>query len=229
MCSRHYVKDPRNIKAIFQDLHQKRSTLAQEPNLSSPSPSYGHHAIIHNMKSVTLKNHFLVATPALKNSIFSKSVIYLYEHSDEGSMGLVINKHLNITLENVLNHLEIDIASEKVRRIPVLMGGPIGQEHGFVIYEQRDPSESEKIVISASKETLRQIATSKGPKRYLVMLGYTGWDAGQLEEELARNDWVIAPFDLGLLFDVPIDERWHKAAELIGFDITKMSDFTGNA
>lgn len=144
-------------------------------------------------------------------------------------MGLVINRPLNINLENVLSHLEIDVSAEKVKTIPVLMGGPIGQEHGFVIYEQRDPKESEKIVISASKETLRQIAKAQGPKRYLVMLGYTGWDAGQLEQELARNDWVIAPFDLDLLFEVPIDERWQKAAQLIGFDITKMSDFSGNA
>lgn len=181
------------------------------------------------MKNVSLKNHFLVATPALKNSIFSKSVIFLYEHTDEGSMGLVINKPLNINLESVLNHLEIKTEVEKIKTIPVLMGGPIGQEHGFVIYEQREPKEDELIIISASKETLRQIAKAQGPKRYLVMLGYSGWDAGQLEQELARNDWVIAPFDLDLLFEVPIDERWQKAAELIGFDITRMSDFYGNA
>jgi putative transcriptional regulator len=185
--------------------------------------------IITRMKNITLKNHFLVATPALKNSVFSKAVIYLYEHSEEGSMGLVINKPLSIDLENVLKHLDIGITAQHVGRIPVLMGGPIGQEHGFVIYEQKDPAESEKIIISASKETLRKIAKGKGPERFLVMLGYSGWDAGQLEEELIRNDWVIAPFDLDLLFQVPIDERWKKAAQLIGFDITKMSDFSGNA
>ena len=143
-------------------------------------------------------------------------------------MGLVINKPLHIKLENVLNHLSIDIRNETIKQVPVLMGGPVGQEHGFVIHEQKHPHENE-VIISPSKETLRQIAQGKGPKRFAVMLGYAGWDAGQLEEELAQNDWVIAPFDANLLFEVPIDERWQKAAALIGFDITKMSDFSGHA
>ncbi len=183
------------------------------------------------MTDETYKDHFLIAMPILKDSTFSKSVIYLYEHTEDGAMGLVINKPLQITLGNVLRHLEIQVNCEAIENEPVMMGGPVGQEHGFVIHEtlEDEADEDGQIVISASKEILRSIAKGKGPDHYLVTLGYSGWEAGQLEQEITRNDWLLAPYDPDIIFKTPIDKRWEAAAQLIGVDIKHLSDQIGHA
>lgn len=162
--------------------------------------------------------------PSLSDQNFSKSVIYLYEHTSEGAMGLVINKPLHINLGSVLRHLKIKITEDIIETHPVLMGGPVGQEHGFVLHESNND-----IVISASKEMLRSIAIGKGPVNFLIALGYTGWGAGQLEQELNHNDWLIAPFDATILFNTPLEDRWRNAARLIGIDINNLSDQIGHA
>ena len=185
------------------------------------------------METDTLKNFFLIAMPALTDPNFEHSVIFVYEHNDDGAMGLVINKPLQITLESVLNHLEIETEDETVQFVPVLMGGPVGQEHGFVIHDEDGaddvPEDAESIVISASQDTLRQIASGHGPDNFIVTLGYAGWDAGQLEVEIARNDWLIAPFSSEIMFDTPIERRWVEAAKLIGVDINQLTNQVGHA
>ncbi|MBS0352143.1 MAG: YqgE/AlgH family protein [Proteobacteria bacterium] len=172
----------------------------------------------------SLANHFLVALPSLEDPNFSKAVVYIYEHNEEGALGLIINKPLSMQLNDVLKHLNINTQSEQVGSQIVMMGGPVGQEHGFVLYE-----ESAEIYLSSSKETLVAIAEEKGPNQYLVTLGYSGWQAGQIEEELQRNDWLIVPSDNKILFNTPIDQRWETTAKIIGVDIVRMSNQTGHA
>lgn len=176
------------------------------------------------MKYSSLANHFLVALPSMDDANFSKSVVYIYEHNEEGAMGLVINKPLTMQLKDVLQHLDISTELKKVGSQPVMMGGPIGQEHGFVLYEEEG-----EIYLSSSKETLISIAHAEGPKRYIVSLGYAGWQAGQLELELQRNDWLIVPCESQILFDTPVEQRWQATAALLGVDILKMSDHVGHA
>ena len=178
-----------------------------------------------------LTNHFLVAMPSLADSNFSKAVIYLYEHNDEGALGMVINRTLDINLGNVLQHLDINTSKPEVTDYPVLMGGPVGQEHGFIIFE-RDPGTSGskiEVFVSASKDMLKKIAEGKGPSNFMVALGYSGWGASQLEKEIARNDWLVVPFNRRILFDTPIEKRWQKAAALMGIDINQLSDQVGHA
>lgn len=173
----------------------------------------------------SLANHFLVALPSLEDPNFSKSVVYIYEHNEEGAMGLIINKPLTMQLLDVLQHLNIETPSAAVGEQAVMMGGPIGQEHGFVLYE-----EESEIFLSSSKETLIAIAKSEGPERYIVTLGYAGWQAGQIEEELQRNDWLIVPCETNnILFDTPIDDRWRATAQIIGVDIERISNQIGHA
>ncbi len=172
----------------------------------------------------SLAHHFLVAFPTLDDPNFSKSVVYIYEHNEEGAMGLIINKPLNMQLSDVLQHLNITTGSSVVSTQPVMMGGPIGQEHGFVLYD-----EDHEVFLSSSKETLIAIADSKGPDRYIVTLGYAGWQAGQLEQELQENDWLITHYDASILFETPSEKRWHAAAKLIGIDIEQISHQTGHA
>lgn len=173
-------------------------------------------------------HQFLIAMPSLMDANFTKSVIYLYEHSHEGAMGLVINKPMDVTLGNVLQHLDIQVKSPSVENLPVLMGGPIGQEHGFVIHDIHGKQEDDQIIISSSKEILKSIANGQGPENFLVTLGYAGWQPGQLENEIRRNDWLVAPFAEEILFTTPLDRRWNKATELLGIDITQLSDQVGH-
>jgi putative transcriptional regulator len=176
-----------------------------------------------------LSHHFLVAMPTLNDINFSKSVIYIYEHNSEGAMGLIINKPLQITLGNVLQHLDIETSNKKIAATPVLMGGPVGQEHGFVIHDDPDQETGHSVSISASKDILKAIANGAGPNHFLITLGYAGWEPGQLEHEIHRNDWLVAPFDSSILFSTPCNQRWHRAASLLGIDIIHLSSETGHA
>lgn len=169
--------------------------------------------------------------PSLRDSNFSKSVVYLYEHTDKGAMGLMINKPLEITLGNVLRHLKIKIRDESIGTYPVFLGGPVNQEQGFVLYQNSSTSKktNTKIIISASKEFLETIAIGKGPKDFMIALGYAGWSAGQLEKELNANDWLIVPANSSVLFTTPVEKRWEAAAKLMGVDINQLSDQVGHA
>ncbi len=177
-----------------------------------------------SVSKTSLAHHFLVALPSLDDPSFSKSVIYLYEHNEEGAMGLIINKPLNMQLREVLQHLNIPTALETVAAHPVMMGGPVSQEHGFVLYE-----EASELFLSSSKDTLIDIANNRGPAQFLITLGYAGWQTGQLEVELQRNDWLIIRYEREILFTVPSEKRWQAAAKLIGVDIERISGHSGNA
>lgn len=181
-------------------------------------------------KATVFANHFLVAMPSLTDSNFSKSVVYLYEHNEKGALGIIINKPLQINLGNVLEHLKITPANEKIYDFPVLMGGPVGQEHGFIIYDKdADEGNEANISVSASKAMLKKIAKGEGPSDFLITLGYSGWQGGQLEKEISRNDWLITPFHRNILFNTPIHQRWQATAALIGIDINHLTDQVGHA
>ncbi len=168
--------------------------------------------------------------PALVDFNFTKSVIYLYEHTKEGALGMIINKPSQINLGNVLEHLHIKATQSKIAETSIFMGGPVGQEHGFILFERRTETarNGSEIVVSASKEMLKDIAQGQGPDHFIVTLGYSGWDAGQLEKEVTRNDWLVVPFNHGILFDTPIPDRWKAAAALIGVDISRLSAQVGH-
>jgi len=181
-------------------------------------------------KSITLQHHFLVAMPTLEDHNFSKSVVYLCEHSEEGAMGLIVNKPLQVSLGNVLQHLNLEPKNDTIATQPVMMGGPVGQENGFVLHTPSSSDNKEDdIVVTSSKETLRSIANDNGPSQYVVTLGYAGWHENQLEEELTNNDWLIAPFHPDIIFNTPVEQRWFRAANLLGIDINQLSHQTGHA
>lgn len=181
-------------------------------------------------------NHYLVAMPSLDDVNFSRAVIFLEEHSSEGAIGLIVNKPLHLNLGNVMDHLEIKITRPHIADQSVLMGGPVGQDQGFVLHRPwskaatptRNNPNSE-ICISSSKEILRQIATGQGPEGFVITLGYSGWEPGQLELEIFRNDWLVVPGKADILFDTPIEQRWRRSAQLLGIDITQLSDQSGHA
>jgi len=181
-----------------------------------------------------LSNQFLIAMPGLADPNFHHTVTYLCQHSDEGAMGIVINRPLDITLSEVFEHMEIKADAPEVLDTPVHFGGPVQRERGFVIHRPLGAWEStlavsENVGITTSRDILEAIAHGSGPERSLIALGYAGWGAGQLEQELADNAWLSGPCDPAIIFDTPAERRWQAAATLLGVDLSLLSGDVGHA
>jgi len=182
----------------------------------------------------SLQHHFLIAMPALADSFFHRSVVYVCEHDEQGAMGLIINRPTHVMLTELLSHLEIDNTEIEPRTTPVLFGGPVQKGQGMVIHNSDTPWKtslqlSPKLFLTTSTDILETIGSERGPKNAIVTLGYSGWDAGQLEQEIAENSWLTVAADDDILFHTAAEDRWHAAAKLLGVDINLMSNTVGHA
>jgi len=177
----------------------------------------------------------LIAMPHLADPHFFHSVTYVCEHNEEGTLGFIINQSVGISVADILEQMLIDNEDDDLKFRPVLAGGPIQMEQGFVLHQDAKHWESSldlksDIIVTASKDILESIAHRKGPKENLIVLGYSGWDAGQLDEEIAQNFWLTCPADPKIIFDTPVEERWEAAAALVGItDLKNLSDQPGHA
>lgn len=181
-----------------------------------------------------LTNHFLIAMPQLADPNFFHTVTYICEHNSDGALGIVINRPLEMRLGEIFTHMNIDGATAQAADLPVYLGGPVQQERGFVLHQPPGDWESslritDTIAVTTSRDVLAAIADGTGPKRALVALGYAGWGAGQLEQEMADNAWLSGPADARILFDLPDQQRWHAAAALLGVDLNLLSGDAGHA
>lgn len=183
----------------------------------------------------SLQNHFLIATPDLHDSYFERTVTYICEHNEEGAMGLIINQPAAVNLTTLLEQIEIIIPSETpIKNAPVYTGGPVGTDRGFVLHTPQPGWRSslklsDEVMITTSKDILHALGSPNAPEQFLLTLGYAGWDAGQLEEELADNSWLTIPADAHILFDTPSKDRWQKAGEKLGIDIYQLAPGAGHA
>ena len=185
-------------------------------------------------KHFSLTNQFLIAMPALADPNFHGTVTYICEHNDQGAMGLVINRPLSLTLGQVLVEIDITTGEQNIGQQAVYMGGPVQTERGFVLHHPLGEWDSmlrinDEIGVTTSKDILENIAKGTGPQRMLVALGYAGWGAGQLEQELADNVWLCGPADNRIIFDLPWQQRWEAAAALMGVDLNQISNQIGHA
>jgi putative transcriptional regulator len=186
------------------------------------------------MNDVCLTDHFLIAMPQLDDPNFFHSVTYICQHNAEGTMGVIINQPLNMSLADILEQLEINSDDKTLAQQPVYFGGPVQQDRGFILHS---PSKnwqgslfiSDDIALTTSRDILTDIANQDGPTKRLVALGYAGWGAGQLEYELAKNAWLSVPASAEIIFDTPIEKRWHAAASLLGVNLQLLSDEIGHA
>ncbi len=181
-----------------------------------------------------LNNQFLVAMPGMLDPNFAKGVTFLCEHNDQGAMGIIVNHPGQLVLGDVLNQLDIDEVPSAVMQQPVYRGGPVGTERGFVLHSPPGEWESsfqinENLCLTTSQDILIAIAHSQGPEHYLVALGYAGWSPGQLESEIKQNAWLSAPASSDIVFKTPVEERWSRAAELLGVDLSTIATNFGNA
>ena len=181
-----------------------------------------------------LTNHFLIAMPSLVDPNFHRTVTYMCAHSDEGAMGLVINRPTDLTLGDVLGHMSIESNDSKVANVPILQGGPVCPERGFVLHQPAGDWEAtlrvgDDIAVATSRDILSAVAQGRGPSQALVALGYAGWGAGQLEREVLDNAWLSGPADSSILFEAPYEDRWAGAARLLGVDPERLSTQAGHA
>ncbi|MEQ8497445.1 MAG: YqgE/AlgH family protein [Gammaproteobacteria bacterium] len=186
------------------------------------------------MNHFDLTNHFLIAMPTLADPNFSRTVTYICAHNEEGAMGIVVNRPLDIELGEVLEQMELSTADPAVRTRPVYQGGPVHTDRGFVLHRPaRDWNSTITVTadlgVSTSRDILEAISTGTGPSDSLVALGYAGWGAGQLEQEMADNAWLSGPANLAIMFETPAELRWERAAALIGVDLAAMSHDVGHA
>jgi len=182
----------------------------------------------------TLAGHLLVAMPGMADPNFHHSVTYVCEHGEQGALGLVINQPMNMAMGEVLDQLSLSTDAETLRGQPVLRGGPVQAERGFVLHDTGRDWEAtteveHSIFITTSQDILSDLAAGRGPERALMALGYAGWGPGQLEAEILQNAWLTVPASPDLVFDTPYHQRWEAAAESIGVDVASLSLHAGNA
>lgn len=181
-----------------------------------------------------LSNQFLVAMPGMTDPNFSQTVTLVCEHSDQGALGIIINRPLSMTLGEVFTQLGLESSRSRVAANPVLQGGPVQTDRGFVLHSPGPRWDStlpvsERLHLTTSRDVLDALARGEGPAEAVVALGYAGWDAGQLEAEMAQNAWLTVPADERLLFDTPAAERWQAAGRLLGVNLLHLSSDAGHA
>ena len=209
--------------------------------------------------SINLTHHFLIAMPGLEDATFAKSVVYLCEHSERGALGLVINKPSDLSMTGLFEKVDLPLYRQDLINAPVLQGGPVHTERGFVLHEAMiahpsdtlteadalsavsDPAPAQESVyastmvipggleMTTSKDVLEALSTGAGPRRVLVSLGYAAWGEGQLESELAENNWLTVGADAHVIFDTPIEQRYERAMKLLGLEPWMLSNEVGHS
>ncbi len=181
-----------------------------------------------------LAGHFLIAMPGLINDYFNQAVTYICEHDENGCFGIVINHETDIPLQQVIDEMAINRQSCELQSSHVYLGGPVETGRGFVLHQPTGNWNSslkvnDSIALTTSKDILEAMANGEGPDNAIVALGYAGWTAGQLEQEMAQNTWLSCPADEQIIFNTPAQQRWQEAAKLIGVDLQLLSPDVGHA
>lgn len=182
----------------------------------------------------SLAEHFLIAMPAMGDPHFARSLTLVCQHDEQGAMGLVVNRLADYCLGDVFSQMGIHTDSDEMARSPVLAGGPVNPERGFVLHDDPRPWDSTLVVreglyVTSSRDILEAMARGDGPVRSLMALGYAGWEPGQLEAELLQNAWLTVPLSEHLLYAEPLESRWRSAVGQLGVDVDRLADYAGHA
>jgi len=176
----------------------------------------------------------LIAMPGMEDPNFDHGVTLMCQHNEDGALGITINRNSDLTLMDVLAQLDIQCNDESIANQPVLQGGPVQQERGFVLHSDDGQWEATTqvapgIMVTTSRDVLEAIAQHRGPSKYVVALGYAGWSAGQLEDELKENAWLNTAADSAIIFDLPLDDRWARAVASLGIEASTLQPTGGHA
>ena len=190
------------------------------------------------MSSINLTHHFLIAMPNMADPYFSKTLTYICEHNDQGALGLVVNRPIDMTLQALFERLSLTLRDGEMIDAPIYFGGPVQTDRGFVLHLPAGEWQATIKVLGASggaiglttsKDILEAVCRGEGPAKMLVSLGYAGWSAGQIEHELKQNAWLTVEAKDAILFDLPADERLPAAMDLLGLDYARLADQAGHA
>ena len=186
------------------------------------------------MSSINLTHHFLIAMPNMADPHFSRTLTYICEHNDQGALGLVVNRPIDMTLQALFERLSLPHSNAALAESPIYFGGPVQTDRGFVLHEPAGSWQAtlrvrEAIGLTTSKDILEAVGRGEGPARMLVTLGYAGWSPGQLEHELSQNAWLTVEARDGIIFETPAEERLPAAMELLGLDYARLQDEAGHA
>ena len=186
------------------------------------------------LKEINLRDHFLIAINSNIATAFHHAVVYVCEHNTAGSMGLMINQTSGLSLTDIFSSMQITTTKPANYSAPVLTGGPVKKNTGFVLHREHGQWESslktsKHLAVTASKDIIYALADYDGPQESIITLGFSGWDGGQLESEIANNLWLTCPADEEIIFHLPIAQRWHAAIESLGFSPNQLSADIGHA
>ncbi|MBP6612404.1 YqgE/AlgH family protein [Aquabacterium sp.] len=187
---------------------------------------------------INLTNQFLIAMPGMVDGNFAGTVVYLCEHNDKGALGLVINRPIDINLKHLFEKVDLSLDRSDLAERPVYLGGPVQTERGFVLHESLDDEGGHYnstlkieggLEMTTSRDVLEALSNGAGPRKVFITLGYSGWTAGQLEEEISRNGWLNVDADPDVIFDTPVEQRYDKALSLLGIDRNFLMGEAGHA
>lgn len=187
---------------------------------------------------IDLTNQFLIAMPSMRDDHFAGTVVYLCEHNERGALGLVINRPTDIDLPKLFSKVDLKLARDDLAEAPVFYGGPVQTERGFVLHERLDEEGGHYastlkinggLEMTTSRDVLEALSHGAGPRKVFIALGYSGWSAGQLEEEIGRNGWLTVAAQPELIFDTPVEQRYDQALSLLGVDRNFLMGEAGHA
>jgi putative transcriptional regulator len=182
---------------------------------------------------IDLSNQFLMAMPGMVDGEFAGTVIYLCEHGPKGALGLVINRPTDLSVAGLLEKIDLKLEIALPQNASVYFGGPVHTDRGFVLHSPAGSFSSSiqlgQLALTTSRDVLQAVAEGNGPEKMLVTLGYAGWGAGQLENELAQNAWLTVPASPDVIFSTPPEDRYSAALKLLGIDPAMLSGVAGHA
>jgi len=183
---------------------------------------------------MVLTDHFLIAMPAMQDPHFARSLTYVCEHNEEGAMGIIINRPIDLTLPDLFARIDLNLDDAAYEEKPVYFGGPVQTDRGFVLHQpignwHSTLRVSAQIGLTSSRDILESVGSTETPNDFIVTLGYAGWSEGQLEEELAANAWLTVRADPAIIFGLPPEQRLGAAMRLLGVNFTNLSDVAGHA
>jgi len=191
------------------------------------------------LENVNLTGHLLIAMPGMTDPFFSKSVTFICTHNQDGAMGVMINRPTDLSYETLFEKIKVELAQSELADNAVLYGGPVQPERGFVLHEHSGEWDStlsiaENTALTTSKDILESVAMGTGPKKMLLALGYAGWTAGQLEQEIAANSWLSVQAKDGetlhkILFECKAEDKLNASLALLGVNPAMLSDVAGHA
>jgi putative transcriptional regulator len=184
--------------------------------------------------SVDLTNHFLIAMPSMADPNFAKSLTFICEHNEQGALGVVVNRPIDMNLAALFERIELKLTARYLRNARVFFGGPVQTDRGFVLHMPPGDWKStlavaDAVGLTTSRDILEAVGRGEGPDKLLVSLGYSGWAAGQLEHELRQNAWLTVPAQHDIIFDLPAEEKLAAAMEILGVDFARLQDAAGHA